>query len=196
MAEVSVKTLVVGVTGASGAPLAVELLRALRDQPEVRTILVVSRGTELTLAQETDLTPADLSALADETLDNHDLGAKISSGSFRTDGMMICPCSMKTLAGIHAGYADDLIQRAADVTLKEGRKLVLVPRECPFSPIHLRNLYELSMMGVVILPPVVSYYQHPQSARDMTRHLVGKLLDCFGLDYPAYGRWEGMECRN
>lgn len=193
MAEVSVKNLVIGVTGASGAPLAVELLRALRDQPGVRTHLVVSAGAELTLAQETGMTLSDLSALADETLDNHDLGAKISSGSYKTEGMIICPCSMKTLAGIHAGYSDDLIQRAADVTLKERRRLVLVPRECPFSSIHLRNLYELSMMGVIILPPVVSYYQHPQTAQDMTRHLVGKILDCFGLDYPAYRRWEGME---
>ncbi len=192
MEEISVKPIVVGVSGASGAPLAAELLRALKQQSSVSTILVISRGAELTLRHETELRPAELMDLADLVLDNDNPGAMIASGSYRTAGMIICPCSMKTLAGIHAGYAEDLLQRAADVTIKEHRRLVLVPRECPFSPIHLRNMYELSMMGATILPPMLSYYHHPQTAADMTSHVVGKILDCFGLDYPGYHRWEGL----
>ena len=103
--------------------------------------------------------------------------------------MVVVPCSMKTLAGIHSGYSDNLLLRAADVTLKERRKLVLVPRECPMSPIHLRNQYELSMMGTVILPPVLSFYNHPQNLDDAVRHIVGKILDQFGVDYDGFCRW-------
>ncbi len=185
--------LIIGITGASGAPLAVTLLKALKEQPGVETHLVVSRGAELTIAQETGLTMDQVTALADVVYDSGDIGAAPASGSFRTDGMIVVPCSMKTLAGIHSGYSQDLLLRAADVTIKEGRRLVLVPRECPFSPIHLRNMYELSQIGVRILPPVVSYYNHPQSAQDMTDHIVGKIMDSFGLDHRGYKRWCGMD---
>lgn len=187
------KRIIIGISGASGAPLAVALLEALAQQKDIETHLVISQGAQLTIAQETSMTAAEVEALADVVYDNGDLGAAISSGSYPTDGMIIVPCSMKTLAGINAGYCEDLLQRAADVTMKEQRKLVLVPRECPFSPIHLRNMYELSKYGVCILPPVLSYYNHPETAADMTAHIVGKILDRFGIDYPGYHRWTGME---
>lgn len=184
--------LVIGVSGASGAPLAIKLLTELKKLPDVETHLVISYGGELTIAQETDMSVDEVKALADVVYDNHDVGAALASGSFKTDGMIIVPCSMKTLAGIHSGYCDNLLLRAADVTMKESRKLLLVPRECPFSPIHLRNMYELSQLGVRILPPVVSYYNRPESADDITGHIVGKIMDCFGLDYSGYKRWGGM----
>lgn len=187
------RRIIIGISGASGAPLAVELLKALAQEKNIETHLVISQGAELTIAQETSMTVREVEALADVVYDNGDLGASISSGSFPVDGMIIVPCSMKTLAGINAGYCEDLLQRAADVTIKEQRKLVLVPRECPFSPIHLRNMYELSKYGVCILPPVVSYYNRPESLEDMTAHIVGKILDRFGIDYPGYRRWTGME---
>lgn len=185
--------LVIGVSGASGAPIAVKLLQELKKLPDVETHLVISHGGELTIAQETGMDVDAVKALADVVYDNRDVGAALASGSFKTDGMIIVPCSMKTLAGVHSGYCDNLLLRAADVTLKESRKLLLVPRECPFSPIHLRNMYELSQLSVRILPPVVSYYNHPETADDITGHIVGKIMDCFGLDYAGYRRWGGMD---
>lgn len=186
--------LVVGVTGASGAPIALELLRQLSGQP-VETHLVYTRGAVLTLEQETGQGPEALEALADCVYSNDDLGAPIASGSFPTMGMAVAPCSMKTLAGIHSGYSDSLLLRAADVALKERRRLVLAARETPLSPVHLRNMYELSMMGAIILPPMLSYYQRPVSADDCTRHVVGKLLDQFGLECMGFSRWNGMGSR-
>lgn len=180
--------LIVGVSGASGAPLAVELLRALKETG-VESHLIVTSGGWRTVAEETGLTQAEFSALADAVYDVRDIGAPPASGSWKSAGMVVVPCSMKTLAGIHSGYSENLLLRAADVTLKEGRKLVLVPRECPMSPIHLRNQYELSMMGTVILPPVLSYYSHPVCIEDMALHLVGKILDQFSLDCPGFRRW-------
>lgn len=180
--------IVVGISGASGAPLAVELLRALQ-KTDLETHLIVTSGGWRTIAEETDLTADEVCALADVVHDADDIGAPPASGSWKTVGMVVVPCSMKTLAGIHSGYSDNLLLRAADVTLKERRKLVLVPRECPMSPIHLRNQYELSMMGTVILPPVLSYYNHPQCLKDAERHIVGKILDQFGVEYDGYRRW-------
>lgn len=135
----------------------------------------------------------DISRLADTVYDNENIGAAIASGSFQTIGMVVAPCSMKTVAGIHSGYSDNLLLRAADVILKERRKLVLVARECPLSTIHLRNLYELSQMGAVVLPPVLSYYHHPDSLDAAVNHIVGKILDQFGLDAPHFTRWGGAE---
>ena len=142
-------------------------------------------------SQESEISMEEICALADVVYENDNIGASIASGTFKTMGMVVVPCSMKTAAGIHSGYSDNLLLRAADVTLKEQRKLVLVPRECPLSPIHLRNLYELSMMGVQILPPVLSYYQHPQTVRDCTLHMAGKILDQFGIEIEEFQRWEG-----
>lgn len=180
--------IVVGISGASGALIAIELLRALKNT-DLEIHLVVSDGGWRTVEEETDLTREQVCALADYVHDNNDVGAPPASGSWRTVGMIVVPCSMKTLAGIHSGYSENLLLRAADVTIKEGRKLVLMPRECPMSPIHLRNQYELSMMGVVMMPPVLSYYNHPESLDDAVGHLVGKILDQFGIDYKNFRRW-------
>ena len=182
--------LVVGVSGASGAPIAVELLRALRELG-VESHLVITHGGELTVSHETGLTVEQFMALAHTVYNPDDIGAAPSSGSWRSMGMVVVPCSMKTAAGIHSGYSDNLLLRAADVTLKEHRRLVLCPRETPLSSIHLRNLYELSRDGAVILPPVLSYYQKPECIEDMTEHIVGKILDMFSLEYPRFRRWEG-----
>lgn len=180
--------IIVGVSGASGAPLAVELLKALRESG-LESHLIVTGGGWRTVAEETGLTTQQFCALADTVHDANDIGAPPASGSWKSIGMVVVPCSMKTLAGIHSGYSDNLLLRAADVTLKERRRLVLVPRECPMSAIHLRNQYELAMMGAVILPPVLSYYSHPATMEDMARHLVGKILDQFGVDCAGFHRW-------
>ena len=181
--------LIVGISGASGAPLAVTLLQALK-KTNIRTHVIVTRGGEMTLRQECGLT--SIAELAGVVYDNSDIAAGPASGSFQTMGMVVIPCSMKTVAGIHSGYSDNLLLRAADVTLKERRRLILVAREAPLSTLHLRNLYELSQMGAVILPPVLSYYQRRKSLEEMTAHVVGKVLDQLGIDAPDYRRWEGM----
>lgn len=183
------KRLIVGISGASGAPLAVALLKALKEA-EIQTHVMISHGGELTMKQECGMN--SLNGLADVLYDNRDIGAGPASGSFQTLGMIVIPCSMKTAAGIHSGYSDNLLLRAADVTLKERRKLVLVARETPFSTIHLRNLYELSQMGAVILPPMLSFYQKPETAEEMTHHIVCKALDQFGIEVPNFRRWEGI----
>lgn len=185
------KRLVVGVSGASGAPLAVALLRRLRDRPEVETHLILTRGAELTLRQECGLEPAELAALTDFCHDNYDLGAPVASGSFKTLGMVVIPCSMKTVAGIATGYLDNLLLRAADVCLKERRKLVLVARETPLSTLHLRNLCTVSELGAVVLPPVPAYYRHPQTVADCTAYSVSRVLAQFDLDEEHY-EWEGV----
>ncbi|MGM9593049.1 MAG: UbiX family flavin prenyltransferase [Candidatus Onthomonas sp.] len=187
------RRLVVGISGATGIPIALELLRQLKENPEVETHLIYTRGAEMTLAQESDLTLEELHALADVVYDNRNIGAGPASGTFKTMGMVVVPCSMKTAAGICSGYSENLLLRAADVTLKEGRRLVLVARECPLSTIHLRNLLELSQMGVEILPPMLAYYNHPETVEDCTRHIAGKILDRFGIEGAGFRRWEGME---
>lgn len=187
------RRLIVGISGATGIPIALELLRQLKENPEVETHLIYTRGAELTLAQETDISLSELHGLADEVYDNHNIGAEPASGTWKNAGMVVVPCSMKTVAGICCGYADNLLLRAADVTLKERRKLVLVARETPFNTIHLRNMLELSQMGVEILPPMLTYYNHPSGIEDCTRHIVGKILDRFGIEGAGFLRWEGME---
>lgn len=183
------KRLIVGISGASGVPIAVEVLRQLQNIPDIESHLVYTRGAEMTIPLETELSLNDILGLADVVHDNENIGAGPASGTFRTMGMVIVPCSMKTLAGIVSGYSDSLLLRAADVTLKERRKLVLVTRECPLGTIHLRNMYEASQLGAVILPPVLSYYNHPDSIQDCTRHIAGKILDQFGLDPQGMKRW-------
>lgn len=185
--------LVVGITGASGAPIAVELLRQLRALPQVESHVVCSRGGELTLAQECGMRPEELKALCDAWYDENDIGAAIASGSFRTLGMVVVPCSMKSLAGIVTGYADNLLLRAADVTMKERRRLVLVPRECPLSTLHLRNLTTASELGAVIVPPVPAYYAHPQTVEDVNRRIAAKVLSLFGLEGDDIPEWGGLD---
>ena len=182
--------LIVGMTGATGAPLGIALLQALRDMPDVETHLVMSKWAKTTIELETPYSARDVAELADFAHSPADQAAVISSGSFRTDGMIVIPCSMKTLAGIRAGYADGLVGRAADVVLKEGRKLV--PREMPLSTIHLENMLALSRMGVAMVPPMPAYYNHPQTIDDVTHHVVTRVLDQFGLEYRKARRWNGL----
>lgn len=184
--------LIIGVSGASGMPLAIELLKQLKDQEHIETHLIYSRAAEITLKEESDITIEELCRLADVVYDNQNIGAAPASGSFKAKGMIVVPCSMKTVAGIASGYSDSLLLRAADVMIKERRKLVLSVRECPFSPIHLRNMYDLSMMGVVILPMMMSFYNRPGELSDCVRHLAGKILDQFEIEGVGFQRWEGL----
>ena len=178
-------------TGATGAIIGVRLLTALRDL-DVETHLVVSRWARATITEETPYTVREVTDLATVSYSPDDQGAVISSGSFRTDGMIVVPCSMKTVAGIRTGYADDLIGRAADVTLKERRRLVLLARETPLSTIHLENLLALSRMGATVLPPAPAFYNHPSTIVDIVEHIVGRTLDQFELDLATMHRWTGM----
>ena len=183
------KRLVVGMSGASGAILGIELLKALKNNTEWETHLVVSRGARETIARETDYSLDEVSDLTNKVYYYDDVWGNIASGTFRTEGMVIVPCSMKTVAGVANGYSDNLLLRAADVTIKEGRKLVIAPRECPLSTVHLRNLLMLSELGVVIVPPMLSYYNDPHSVEDMTKHIVGKILDKFEIELDEFRRW-------
>lgn len=183
------KRLVVGMSGASGAVLGVEVMKALKENPEWETHLVISKGAEETILQETNYKLIEVMNLADKVYSINDIGASIASGTFKTEGMIIVPCSMKTAAGIASGYSDNLLLRAADVTIKERRKLVLVTRECPLSTIHLRNMLALSELGAIIMPPVVTYYNKPVSLEDMNRHIVGKILDRFDIELSGFNRW-------
>jgi flavin prenyltransferase len=183
------KRLIIGISGASGAPLAVDILNALIKQNDWESHLIITDAAKYTIEAETGLTCEDLAKLADVCYDIQDIGAPVSSGSFRTEGMIIVPCSMKTIGGLASGYSENLLLRAADVVLKEKRRLVLVTRETPMNAIHLRNLLELARVGAVILPPMLTYYNHPKTVEDMTRHITGKILDQFGLEIEAFCRW-------
>jgi polyprenyl P-hydroxybenzoate/phenylacrylic acid decarboxylase-like protein len=183
--------LVVGISGSSGPQYGVALLRTVRELGTVETHLVVSEGARSTIAVETDLAVEDVERLADVVHRANDLAAAISSGSFLTIGMVIVPCSMKTLAAVAGGHSSDLVSRAADVTLKERRRLVLVPRETPLSLVHLRNMVSVTEAGGVILPPVPAFYHRPASIEDLLQHTVGKVLDQFGIEHHAFKRWQG-----
>ena len=182
--------IVVGITGATGAIYGVRLLERLRTHG-VETHLVISRWGARTLLHETPYTREQVEALAHTTYAPADMGAAISSGSFQTSGMVVAPCSAKTLAAIAHGYGDNLIHRAADVVLKERRQLVLVVREAPLSEIHLENMLKLSRMGAVILPPVPAFYNHPRTVDDVVEHTVTRMLDQFGIEVPGAVRWTG-----
>ena len=182
--------LIVGMTGATGAIYGVRLLERLRDAA-VETHLVISRWGVRTLLHETPYSREHVDALATMTYAPGDMGAAISSGSFKTDGMIVAPCSAKTLAAIAHGYGDNLIHRAADVVLKERRRLVLVVREAPLSDIHLQNMLTLSRMGVVVLPPLPAFYNHPRTIDDIVDHTVSRMLDQFGLETSGVERWAG-----
>ena len=183
------KRLVIGMSGASGAILGINMLEILKDYPEWESHLVISRGAELTIADETNYTIDQVKNLADKVYDINNIGDSIASGTFKTEGMVIIPCSMKTVAGIATGYSDNLLLRAADVTLKEGRKLILIARESPLSLIHLRNMSTCIEAGAMILPPMIVYYNKPLSIEDMNRHIVAKILDKFGIEVKGFKRW-------
>lgn len=181
--------LVIAMTGATGAALGIRLLETLRHLG-VETHLVLSDWARATIKIETDTSVAEVQELASHTHSARDLAAGISSGSFPTDGMVVCPCSMKTLSAIRIGYSDNLITRAADVTLKERRKLVLVAREAPLTQIHLDNMAYLARVGAVIFPPTVAYYARPTSVADMTDHVVGRIIDQLGIEHSLIRRWK------
>ncbi len=183
------KRLVVGVSGASGSLLALDLLKQMRRLENWETHVVITSSARRTLALEIPDAPGCLEKLADFLYDPEDISARIASGSFPTEGMAVVPCSVKTAAGIHSGYSENLLLRAADVTIKERRPLVLCVRESPLSPIHLRNMQELSQLGVNILPPMMTFYNRPTSIQDMVRHHTGKIMNIFNEEAEGYARW-------
>jgi flavin prenyltransferase len=183
-----ISRLVVGISGASGVIYGVRLLEALKSLP-IETHLVMTRTAEVTLAHETDLKVATVHALADVTYKVDDLAAAISSGSFRTMGMVVAPCSMRSLGEIAGGIGSNLLTRAADVVMKERRRLVLLTRETPLHAIHLRNMARLAEMGVIIAPPVPAFYNGPRTLDDVIDHTVGRVLDLFDLDSGKVRRW-------
>ena len=187
------KRLIVGLSGASGAIYGVRLLQVLRDVAEVETHLVMSQAARQTLSLETDLSLRDVQALADVVHDARDIAASISSGSFKTAGMVILPCSIKTLSGIVNSYTDTLVTRAADVVLKERRPLVLCVRETPLHLGHLRLMTQAAELGAVIMPPVPAFYHRPQSLDDVINQTVNRVLDQFDIDLPEdlFIRWQG-----
>lgn len=190
----STRRLVIAITGASGAIYGVRLLQALRPLPEWETHLVMSASGALTVSQELDLSRADIEALADVVHSVKDIGASVASGSFRSAGMIVAPCSMKTLAGIAHGLADNLVTRAADVTLKERRRLVLMVRETPLNLAHLRNMTTVTEMGAIVCPPVPAFYARPATLDDMVNHSVGRVLDLFDIAADDWvRRWQGLQ---
>ena len=187
------RRLVIAITGATGAVYGVRLLQQLAATPGVETHLVVSDAASLTLHQEVGMQRRDVEALAHVVHTNRDIGASIASGSFQYDGMVVAPCSMKTLASVAHGLSDNLIARAADVVLKERRRLVLMVRETPFNLAHLRNMTAVTEMGGIIFPPLPSFYNKPASIEEMVDHTVGRVIDLFGIEHRLAPRWGGMK---
>jgi len=185
--------LLIGVTGTTGVIYGIRLLQALKDKPDIETHLIISSAGERTIAIETGYVADDVRSLADYSYRVDDIAAAPASGSFLSDGMVIAPCSMKTLSAIANSYADDLIARSADVTLKERRTLVLLTRETPLHAGHLRNMLRVAEMGGVILPPVPAFYHKPRSIEDIVDHAVGKTLDIFRIEHALFERWRGVK---
>ncbi|TCF97702.1 3-octaprenyl-4-hydroxybenzoate carboxy-lyase [Paraburkholderia strydomiana] len=185
--------IVVGISGASGALIGARLLAALRRLGTHETHLIVSGSGAVTAAQELGMTRGDLESLADVVYNVRDIGAAVASGSFITAGMVIAPCSMKTLAAVANGFADNLLTRAADVMLKERRRLVMVARETPLNLAHLRNMTHATEMGAIVMPPVPAFYAHPKTIEDVVDHTVGRILDLFGIEHGEIAqRWSGL----
>jgi 4-hydroxy-3-polyprenylbenzoate decarboxylase len=187
----AIKKLIIAITGTTGVIYGVKMVEYLQEYHEdIETYLVISEAAKKILALETSTNSETLSKKATFYYEPEDLAAPIASGSYLIDGMVIIPCSMKTLAAIATGYADNLIARAADVTLKERRRLVLVPRETPFSNIHLKNMLTLSEAGAVVLPPVPAFYYEPKTIDDLINYTLGKILDIFGIEHKLFERWK------
>jgi len=184
--------LVIGITGATGVIYGIRLLKVLSQIEGVETHLVISEAGELNIEYETDWKVEDVKALANFCYDIHDLGAPPSSGSFKQDGMVVAPCTVKTMSALANSYAENLLLRAGDVTLKERRKLVLLVRETPLHLGHLRNMERLAEMGAIIMPPVPAFYHRPKTIPDIIDHTVGKTLDIFGIEHDLFQRWSGL----
>jgi 4-hydroxy-3-polyprenylbenzoate decarboxylase len=187
---VAYRPLIVGITGASGVILGIRLLEALKVSP-IATHLILSDSANLAIEQETDWSVEDVKSLAGEVYEFHNIGAEIASGSFSSMGMVIIPCSIKTLSAVANSYADDLIARAADVTLKEGHPLVLVVRESPYHAGHIRLMGEAAAAGAVIFPPVPAFYTHPKSVDEIINNIVGRVLKRLGIENELYQAWQG-----
>jgi 4-hydroxy-3-polyprenylbenzoate decarboxylase len=188
-----VKRLVVAITGASGALYGVRMLETLRSIGGIETHLMMSEAGVLSMHHELDMKRKDVEALADAVHNVRDVGACVASGSFQSEGMIIAPCSMKTLGSVAHGLCDNLITRAADVMLKERRRLVLMVRETPFNLAHLRNMTAVTEMGGIIFPPLPALYQRPQSVSEMVDHTVGRVLDLFAIEHALVPRWTGLK---
>jgi|TARA_B100002003_G_C14150245_1_gene553186 4-hydroxy-3-polyprenylbenzoate decarboxylase len=191
--QVVVMRLIVGMSGASGVIYGIRLLEVLQRLPDVETYLVMSDSAKMNIAIETEWSANDVKALADQVYSNNDIAANIASGSFKTEGMIIAPCAMKTLSAVANSYADCLIVRAADVTLKERRRLVLVPRETPLHTGHCELLLKASQNGAIIAPPMPAHYIIPKTIDDLVDHQVGRILDLFDLDPGLVKRWQGPQ---
>ena len=181
--------LVVGMSGSSAPQFGVMFLRVAREVGGLETHFVLSQGARRTIELELRTDPAEVEKLADVVYDANDLGAAISSGSFLTLGMVVIPCSMRTLAAVAGGNSDNLLTRAADVTLKERRRLVLVTRETPLNYIHIKNMETVTLAGATVLPPVLAFYHRPETIDDLLRHVCGKVLDQFGVQHEVFRRW-------
>jgi 4-hydroxy-3-polyprenylbenzoate decarboxylase len=187
--------LVVAITGATGSIYGIRLLELLRGYPDLETHLVISRPGKRTIVEETDWAVADVEALATHRYDNNDIGASIASGSFKTAGMVIAPCSVKSAAAVASCHSDNLIARAADVTLKEGRPLIMLVRETPLHLGHLRMLMTLTEMGAVVLPPMPAFYNRPREIDDIVNHTVARVLDRLNLPQSLVAEWQGTHPR-
>ncbi|MCH8203176.1 MAG: UbiX family flavin prenyltransferase [Proteobacteria bacterium] len=185
--------LIVGIAGASGVIYGIRLLEVLKEIEHVETHLILSQAGRMNISIETDWKPAQVEALADQVHKVTNLAASLASGSFKTAGMVVTACSMKTLSAIVHSHADDLMTRAADVTLKEGRRLVLMPRETPLHRGHCKLFYEASKLGAIIAPPMPALYARPQSIDQMVDHTVGRILDLFGIEVDITYRWQGAK---
>ncbi len=187
------RRVIVAITGATGSVYGVRILEALARVPDVESHLVISAAGILNAATELEMPRADIESLADVVHSDKHIGASLASGSFRTDGMIVAPCSMKTLAAIATGFADTLVARAADVVLKERRRLVLVTRETPLNLVHLRNMVTVTEAGGIIFPPVASFYARLESLDAMVEQTVGRILDLFDIDTGEVRRWNGIK---
>ena len=185
--------LIIGISGSSGVIYGIRLLQVLKEQADIETHLVMSPTAKMNIPIETDMEVKEVEALADVVYKFNDVAATISSGSFKTDGMIIAPCSMKTLSSIVNSFADNLLARAADVVLKEDRRMVLMPRETPLHVGHCRLLYEAAKMGIQIAPPMPAFYNRPESIDDLINHSVGRVLDLFSIDSGVVKRWAGTK---
>lgn len=188
----NVVKLIVGITGASGVIYGIRLLELLSKNEAIETHLIISEAGEMNIGYETDWKIEDVKAMASFSYRNNDISARIASGSFKTDGMIIAPCTVKTMSALANSYADNLLTRAGDVTLKERRKLILLVRETPLHLGHIRSMEKLAEMGAIIMPPVPAFYHRPGTIQDIIDHTIGKILDILGIEHNLFPRWSGL----
>ena len=184
--------LIVGVSGSSGIIYGIRLLEVLSERNDIEVYLIITRAAELILREESLRLKENVAKLADHNYEPDEMDAPIASGSFPIDGMVVVPCTMKTLAGISSGYSENLLLRAADVTIKENRPLIIVPRETPLNPIHLENMLKLSRLGVTVLPAIPAFYHNPSTLEELVDYVVGKILDVLRIEHSLFERWKNQ----